>query len=124
MKTKRILTRFGSRFGTLKFDETSSSNTFLRFTPFWYTKPKNANHADSPGVYTSDKILNLSTIVEFHLKCDVIDGYVVNGLWKSMLFTSVLDKFSGYKTFCEQKNIQICLEYYKILFRRWYSRRT
>ena len=34
-KTKLILTRFGSTFGTLRFDEKSFFHTLLGFTPFW-----------------------------------------------------------------------------------------
>ena len=58
MKTKLILTRFGGTFATLRFDEKSFLNTSLSFTTFWVYKPTKANHADSPGVYTSDKMLN------------------------------------------------------------------
>ena len=65
MKTKLILTRPGSNFGTLRFDERSFFSTFLSFTPYWDYKPTNAFHADSPGVYTSDKIVKLSTIKKF-----------------------------------------------------------
>ena len=61
-KVKLILTRFGFTFGTLSFDKKSVSHTLLGFTPYWHYKPTNAIHADSPGVYTSDKfILNLNT---------------------------------------------------------------
>ena len=73
----------------------------MEFTPFWDYKPTNAIHADSPGVYTSYKILNLSTRNKIHIKCDVIDGSVVNGLRHPILFTFVLDKKPGFKVFCE-----------------------
>ena len=55
MKTKLILIRFGETFGTLRFDEKSSFNNFLDFTPYWDYKPTNAIHAHSLGVYTSEK---------------------------------------------------------------------
>ena len=61
MKTKLILTRFGSIFGVLKIDKKPFLKTFLCFTPYWEYKPTNALHADSPGVYTSDKTLPLKT---------------------------------------------------------------
>ena len=48
------------------------------FAPCWAYKRTNAVHADSLGVYTSDKIFNLSTIDKIQLKCDVFDGSVVN----------------------------------------------
>ena len=37
-KTKPILTRFGSAFGTLRFDEKSFFHTLSGFTPFWDSK--------------------------------------------------------------------------------------
>ena len=58
MKTKLILTRFGSNFGTLKIDEQPFFNSSLGFTPYWNYKPTNAFHSDSPGKYTSDELLN------------------------------------------------------------------
>ena len=54
-KVTFILTRFGSTFGTLRFDKKSFFHTFLSFIPYWDYKPTNAIHADSLGVYTSDK---------------------------------------------------------------------
>ena len=96
-KTKLILTRFGSTFGTLRFDEKWFFNTLLGFLPFWDYKPTYAIHADSPGVYTSDKFLNLYTKNKIHLKGDVIDGSVVNGLRQPIILCSILDKPSGYK---------------------------
>ena len=67
---------------------------FLKFffTPFWDYKPTNDIHADSPGVYTIDKLLYLITIDKIHLNCDVSDGSVVIALKLSILFGSVLDK--------------------------------
>ena len=52
--TKLVLTRFGSTFGTLKFDDKSFFHTLLGFDPYWDSKPTNAFNADAPGVYTSD----------------------------------------------------------------------
>ena len=79
MKTNLVLTRFGGIFGTLRFDERSFLDTFLGFTPFWDYTPTNAIHSESPGVFTSDKILNSSTIDKIHLKCDVIHGTILSG---------------------------------------------
>ena len=104
-KTKLILTRFGSTFGTLRFDEKSVFITFLGFTPLWDYKPTNAIHADSPGVLTSDKILNLSPIEKTPLKCDVIDGSLVNGVREPILLRFVLDGKPGYKVFCQLERI-------------------
>ena len=77
--------------------------TLLGFTPYWDYKPTNAILADSPGLYTSDKILILSTLDKIHLKCDIINGSVVNGRREPKLFA--LDKPAGYKFFCEPETI-------------------
>ena len=65
-KTKLILTRFGSTFGTLRFDKNCFFNSLLGFKPFWVYKPTNAIHIDSPGVYTNGKNLKLNTINKIH----------------------------------------------------------
>ena len=101
-KVKFILTRFGETFETLRFDKKSFFHTLLGFTPYWDYKPTNDIHADAPGVYTSDKvILNLNTIDKIHLKCDIIDGSVQDGVRQPILLSFVLDKPSGYKVFCQ-----------------------
>ena len=55
--------------------------------------------------YISQKFLNLGSTNKIHLKCDVIDGNVVNGLRQPILYTFVLDKKHGYKVFCESETI-------------------
>ena len=81
-------------------------HTLLKFEPYWDYKPTNAIHADSPGVYTTDKyILNLNTIDKIHLKCDCIDGSIQDGVRQPILFSFVLDKPSAYKVFCEPETI-------------------
>ena len=76
-ETKPILTRFASTFGALRLDKNSVFGTLLGFEPYWDYKPTNAFHADSPGVYASDKILKIKTIDKLRLNCDVLDGSVV-----------------------------------------------
>ena len=105
-KVRLILTRFGSTFGTLRFDKKSFFHTIFGFAPYWDYKPTNAIHADAPGVYSSDKvILNLITINKIHLKCDCIDGSIQDGVRQPILFSFVLDKPSGYKVFCQPETI-------------------
>ena len=105
-KVKLILTRFGETFETLRFDKKSFFHTLLGFTPYCDYKPTNDIHADAPGVYTSDKvILNLNTIDKIHLKCDIIDGSIQDGIRQPILFSFVLDKPSGYKIFCQPETM-------------------
>ena len=94
MKTKPVLTRSGGTFGTFKSDEKSFFNTFLDFTPHWDYKPPNAIH-----VYTSENPINLNRVDKTHIKCDAIDGSVVNGLRQPILSSFVSDKSPGCKVF-------------------------
>ena len=95
-KVKLILTRFGSTFGTLRFDEKSFFHTLLKFEPYSDYKPTNALHAVSLGVYTIEKNLNLNTINIIHLKCDVIEGSIQDGVRQPTLFSFVSEKQTGY----------------------------
>ena len=71
----------------IRFDEKSFFSTILGFTPGWDYKHYNQ--------YLSQKFLNLSSTNKIHLKCDCIDGSVVNGIREPILFSFVLDKPSG-----------------------------
>ena len=81
----------------IRFDEKSFFSTILGFTPGWDYKHYNQ--------YLSQKIVNLNNTNKIHLKCDAIDGSVVNGVRQPILYSFVLDKPSGYKVFCEPETI-------------------
>ena len=81
----------------IRFDEKSFFSTILGFNHGWDYKHYNQ--------YISQKIVSLSNTNEIHLKCDVIDGSVVNGIRQPILYSFVLDKPSGYKVFCEPETI-------------------
>ena len=96
----------------------------MSFEPYWDHKPTNAIHADSLGVYTSDKFLKLCTKDKIQLKSVVIDGSIQNGVQQPTLFSFVFDKEPGYKVFCQPETVHykknsICSEHYNISFRRW-----
>ena len=55
--------------------------------------------------YISKKSVVSSTAKKTFLKCDVIDGSIVNDLRQDVLFSFDLDKLSGYKFFCEPETI-------------------
>ena len=80
-------------------------NTIVGFVPYWDYKPTNAIHADSPGAYTSEKCLNLSTIDKIHLKCDATDGSVIKRIREPILFSFILCKPDGFKVICEPETI-------------------
>ena len=94
MKTKLVVR---SGIIAIRFDEKSFFSTILGFTSEWDYKHYNK--------YISQKIVNLSNTNKIHLKCDVIDGSVVNGIRHPILFSFVLDKKPGYKVFSEPETI-------------------
>ena len=81
----------------IRSDENSFLSTILGFTSGWDYKNYNE--------YISQKIVNLSSTDKIHLKCDVIDGSVVNGVRQPILYSFVLDKKPGYNVFCEPETI-------------------
>ena len=105
MKTKTILKYIGGEkkfaLGTFRFDERSLYHTLLGFEPYGDYKPTNSNHVTTPGVHTSGKILNLGNTNKINLKCDCIDGSVVDGLRQPILYSFVSDKKLGYKVFSQ-----------------------
>ena len=83
------------------------SKLFLRNYTFWDYEPTKTIHVDNPGVYTSNKILDSSTIDKIYVKCDVLNGSIVNGIREPILFNFILDKPTGYQMFCELKTIHL-----------------
>ena len=88
----------------IRFDEKSFFSTVLAFTPAWDYKHYNE--------YTSQKVLNLSTTNKILLKCDCINGSILDGCGQPILYSFVLDKEPGYKVFsvpqtihCKKKNL-------------------
>ena len=90
MKTKLIVR---SGIIAIRFDEKSFFSTVLGFTRGWDYKHDNK--------YFSQKIVNLGSTNKIHLKCDIINGSVVNGLREPIVYSFVLDKKPGYKVFSE-----------------------
>ena len=78
MKTKLVVR---SGIIAIRFDEKSFFSTVLGFTPGWDYKHYNK--------YISQKIVNLGGTNKRHLKCDVIDGSVVDGVRQSRLYSFV-----------------------------------
>ena len=81
----------------ISFDEKSFFSTILGFTAGWDYKHYNQ--------YLSQKIVNLSSTNKIHLKCEAIDGSVLNGVRQPILCSFVLDKKPGYKVFSEPETI-------------------
>ena len=83
-KTKLVVT---SGIIAIRFNENSFFSTILGFTAGWDYKQYNQ--------YLSQKIVNLNSTNKIYLKCDAIDGSVVNGIRQPILYSFVLDKPAG-----------------------------
>ena len=83
------------------FDKKSFFSTILGFSTYWDFK----SLLGHDNQYYSEKKRNLSTIDKIHLKCDVFNGSVLNGVRQRTLYSFVLDKPPGYKVFCEPETI-------------------
>ena len=55
------------------------------------------------GSYKSDKPINITGIDKVHLKCDCIDGSIMNGIREPILYSFSLDQPPGHKIYKEPK---------------------
>ena len=95
-----LLTKTFSRYDikVLRFDKERFYNTVFGFSPYWDYKiyiPIGDNE------YYSERIRNLSKINRILLKCNVIDGSVVNCSRQPRFYSFVLNKPPGCQVFCE-----------------------
>ena len=90
---------------TLIFTEKSFFYTILGFTQS-HQGPLNdieAFYQLSAGSYKSDKQINITGIDKIHLKCDCIQGSIVNGIREPILYSFALSSPCGHKLFKEPK---------------------
>ena len=90
---------------TLIFTEKSFFYTMLGFTQ---SRSYPLNDIDShyqiiAGSYKSDKPINITGIDKIHLKCDCIQGSIVNGLREPILFSFALSSPPGHKIYKEPR---------------------
>ena len=55
------------------------------------------------GSYKSERPINFTSIDKVHLKCDCIDGSIVNGVRQPILYSFALDIPPGHKIYNEPK---------------------
>ena len=94
-KTKLVV---NSGIIAIRFDEKSFFSTILGFTPGCDYKHYNQ--------YLGRKVVNFNSRNKIHLKCDVVDGSIVNGFKHPVLYSFVLVKKPGYKVFSEPETIR------------------
>ena len=90
---------------TLIFTEKSFFYTFLGFTQSrsYPLDDIDSNYQIIAGSYKSDKPINITGIDKIHLKCDCIQGSIVNGLRETILFSFALSSPPGHKIYKEPR---------------------
>ena len=71
----------------INFMDKNEFKTLIGFTERHYPE----------GTHRSEKPIMITTIDKIHLKCDCVDGSIVNGNREQILFSFSLDKPPGYK---------------------------
>ena len=56
-----------------------------------------------PGSYKSDRPINITGIDKIHLKCDCIQGSIVNGIREPILYSFALSHPPGHKIYKEPR---------------------
>ena len=90
---------------TLIFTEKSLFYTILGFTQS-HQGPLNdidGHYQLIAGLYKSDKPINITGIDKIHLKCDCIQGSIVNGIRESILYSFALSSPPGHKIYKEPR---------------------
>ena len=90
---------------TLIFTNKSFFYTILRFTQS-HSHPLDdieGFYQLIPGLYKSDNPINITGIDKVHLKCNVVDGSIVNGVREPILYSFGLDQPPGHKIYKEPK---------------------
>ena len=90
---------------TLIFTEKSFFYTILGFTQS-HSYPLddiNGFYQLIAGSYKSDKPINITGIDKIHLKCDCIQGSIVNGIREAILYSFALSSPPGHKIYKEPR---------------------
>ena len=90
---------------TLIFTEKSFFYTILGFTQSHQSALNDIKgfYQILPGSYQSNKPINITGIDKIHLKCDCIQGSIVNGIRKPILFSFALSSPPGHKIYKEPR---------------------
>ena len=90
---------------TLIFTNKSFFYTILGFTQshFYPLDDLEGFYQLIAGLYKSDRPINITGIDKVHLKCDCIDGSIVNGVREPILYSLALDQPPGHKIYKEPK---------------------
>ena len=90
---------------TLIFTEKSFFYTILGFTQSrsYPLEDIDGHYQIIAGSYTSDRPINITGIDKIHLKCDCIQGSIVNGIRERILYSFALSAPPGHKIYKEPR---------------------
>ena len=90
---------------TLIFTEKSFFYTILGFTQSrsYPLEDIDGHYQIIAGSYTSDRPINITGIDKIHLKCDCIQGSIVNGIREPILYSFALSSPTGHKIYKEPR---------------------
>ena len=90
---------------TLIFTEKPFFYTILGFTRsrFYPLDDIDGFYQLIAGSYKSDKLINITGIDKIHLKCDCINGSIVNGVREPILYSFALSSPPGHKIYKEPR---------------------
>ena len=90
---------------TLIFTNRSFSYTILGFTQSrsYPLDDVDGCYQLTSGSYKSDRPINISGIDKIHLKCDCIQGSIVNGIRETFLYSFALSSPPGHKIYKEPR---------------------
>ena len=90
---------------TLIFTEKSFFYTILGFTQSrsYPLDDMDGFYQIIPGSYKSNRHINITGIDKIHLKCDCIEGSIINGIRESILFSFALSSPPGHKIYKEPR---------------------
>ena len=90
---------------TLIFTKRSFFYTFLGFTQSrsYPLDDIDSHYQIIAGSYKSDRPINFTGIDKIHLKCDCIQGYIVNGVREPILYSFALSSPPGHKIYEEPR---------------------
>ena len=90
---------------TLIFTEKSFFYTILGFTQSrsYPLEDIDSHYQIIAGSYKSDKPINITGIDKIHLKCDCIQGSIVNGIREPILYSFALSSPPGHKIYKEPR---------------------
>ena len=90
---------------TLIFTERSFFYTILGFTQSrsYPLDDIDSHYQIIAGSYTSDRPINITGIDKVHLKCDCIQGSIVNGIREPILYSFALSSPPGHKIYKEPR---------------------